>query len=53
MVLWQSNRFVLSLDEVISFFRLFKNVKLDWDWLHFKARPNLAILGEYPSNIKG
>ena len=41
------------MDELRNLFNLFNNHKPNLGWCYFKAKPHLAILREYPSNVKG
>ena len=53
LLLWQSKKHTLSLDEFRNLFNLSNNPKPDWGLLYFKVKPHLPILGDYPSNVKG
>ncbi|GFZ11591.1 hypothetical protein Acr_22g0009890 [Actinidia rufa] len=51
--LWQYHKITFSLIECRNLFGLYKNPKLDFGWLNFRARLRRTLFGEYPSNVKG
>ncbi|PSS15969.1 hypothetical protein CEY00_Acc13462 [Actinidia chinensis var. chinensis] len=53
MALWRVYKYTISLSEFRNLFSLNSNPKLDQAWLYFKARNKKALLGGYPSNVKG
>ncbi|GFZ18506.1 hypothetical protein Acr_27g0002450 [Actinidia rufa] len=53
VVLWQFYKFALFLTEFKNLFSLFKNPKIDFGWLYFKARLKKTLLGAIPATSRG
>ncbi|GFS30573.1 flavin containing amine oxidoreductase family [Actinidia rufa] len=53
MALWRVYKYSISLSKFRNLFSLNSNPKPDQGWLYFKARNKKALLGGYPSNVKG